>query len=215
MEYRLLGETGFKVPVLSLGTATFGGSNDFFKAWGSTDADGARSLVDIALEAGVSMFDSADVYSAGMAEEILDVLAKIPRLTVISRTSSFQFKGRDVDAKLIGSTLGSRYIVEGSVRKSGDRVRITAQLTDTRDGSRRWSETYDRSVGDAFKVQDEIATSLDRALQLAVGAGEMPARWLSHAPIEGHRQSRQQDEKASITARNRVLTRHNRLLVMA
>jgi len=71
MEYRLLGETGFKVPVLSLGTATFGGSNDFFRAWGSTDADGARSLVDIALETGVSMFDSADVYSDGMAEEIL------------------------------------------------------------------------------------------------------------------------------------------------
>jgi adenylate cyclase len=117
-----------------------------------------------------------EYFADGMAEEILDVLAKIPRLTVISRTSSFQFKGRDVDAKLIGSTLGSRYIVEGSVRKSGDHVRITAQLIDARDGSRRWSETYDRSVDDAFKVQDEIAASLVRALQLAVGAGEMPAR---------------------------------------
>jgi len=71
MEYRILGETGFKVPVLSLGTATFGGSNDFFKEWGSTDAEGARKLVDIALEAGVSMFDSADIYSDGMAEELL------------------------------------------------------------------------------------------------------------------------------------------------
>jgi TolB-like protein len=117
-----------------------------------------------------------EYFADGMAEEILDVLAKIPGLTVISRTSSFQFKGRDVDAKLIGSTLGSRYVVEGSVRKSGDRVRITAELIDTHDGSRRWSETYDRGVGDAFKVQDEIAASLVRALQLAVGAGEMPAR---------------------------------------
>jgi len=71
MEYRILGETGFKVPVLSLGTATFGGGNDFFKEWGSTDTDGARRLVDIALEAGVSMFDSADVYSDGLAEELL------------------------------------------------------------------------------------------------------------------------------------------------
>ena len=115
-------------------------------------------------------------FADGMAEEILDVLAKIPRLTVISRTSSFQFKGRDVDAKMIGSTLGTRYIVEGSVRKSGVRVRITAQLIDTRDGSHRWSETYDRGIGDAFKLQDEIAASLVRALELAVGAGDMPAR---------------------------------------
>jgi TolB-like protein/predicted Zn-dependent protease len=117
-----------------------------------------------------------EYFADGMAEEILDVLAKIPRLTVISRTSSFQFKGREVDAKLIGSTLGSRYIVEGSVRRSGDRARITAQLIDARDGSHRWSETYDRSVDDVFKVQDEIAASIVRALQLAVGAGEIPAR---------------------------------------
>jgi aryl-alcohol dehydrogenase-like predicted oxidoreductase len=86
MEYRLLGETGFKVPVLSLGTGTFGGSNDFFKAWGSTDADGARKLVDIALEAGVSMFDSADVYSDGLAEEILGTAISGRRSQVIVST---------------------------------------------------------------------------------------------------------------------------------
>jgi aryl-alcohol dehydrogenase-like predicted oxidoreductase len=86
MEYRLLGETGFKVPVLSLGTGTFGGSNDFFKAWGSTDADGARKLVDIALEAGVSMFDSADVYSDGLAEEILGKAISGRRSQVIVST---------------------------------------------------------------------------------------------------------------------------------
>src|SRR3984885_872833 len=86
MEYRLLGETGFKVPVLSLGTATFGGGNDFFKAWGSTDADGARKLVDIALEAGVSMFDSADVYSDGLAEEILGKAISGRRSQVIVST---------------------------------------------------------------------------------------------------------------------------------
>ncbi|WP_176114923.1 aldo/keto reductase [Burkholderia cepacia] len=71
MEYRTLGGTGFKVPVLSLGTATFGGGNAFFREWGSTDAAGARELVDIALDAGISMFDSADVYSDGLAEELL------------------------------------------------------------------------------------------------------------------------------------------------
>jgi aryl-alcohol dehydrogenase-like predicted oxidoreductase len=71
MEYRLLGGSGFKVPVLSFGTGTFGGSNDFFRAWGTTDVDGARRLVDICIEAGLVMFDSADVYSDGLAEEIL------------------------------------------------------------------------------------------------------------------------------------------------
>src|SRR6516162_8931418 len=71
MEFRQLGRSGLKVPVLSLGTGTFGGGTDFFRAWGSTDADGARRLVDICLEAGITMFDSADVYSNGMAEEIL------------------------------------------------------------------------------------------------------------------------------------------------
>jgi aryl-alcohol dehydrogenase-like predicted oxidoreductase len=86
MEYRLLGETGFKVPVLSLGTGTFGGSNDFFKAWGDTDADGARKLVDIALEAGVSMFDSADIYSDGTAEEILGKAISGRRSEVIVST---------------------------------------------------------------------------------------------------------------------------------
>jgi aryl-alcohol dehydrogenase-like predicted oxidoreductase len=71
MDYRRLGRSGLMVPALSFGTATFGGSNDFFKAWGSTDVAEATRLVDICLEAGVTMFDSADGYSAGMAEQIL------------------------------------------------------------------------------------------------------------------------------------------------
>jgi aryl-alcohol dehydrogenase-like predicted oxidoreductase len=92
MEYRLLGESGFKVPVLSLGTGTFGGSNDFFKAWGSTDADGARRLVDIALDAGVSMFDSADIYSDGMAEEILGkAIAGRRSQVIVSTKGTFRF----------------------------------------------------------------------------------------------------------------------------
>ncbi len=71
MEYRLLGASGFKVPALSLGTGTFGGGNEMFRAWGATDAAGARRLLDICIEAGVTLFDSADIYSAGLAEEIL------------------------------------------------------------------------------------------------------------------------------------------------
>jgi aryl-alcohol dehydrogenase-like predicted oxidoreductase len=71
MEYRQLGRSGFTVPVLSLGTGTFGGDGDFFRAWGATDAEGARRLLDICIEAGVTMFDSADIYSSGLAEDIL------------------------------------------------------------------------------------------------------------------------------------------------
>lgn len=76
MEYRLLGRSGFKVPVLTFGTGTFGGKGDFFKAWGDTDAKGAQRLIDICLDAGLNMFDSADVYSSGAAEEVLGAAIK-------------------------------------------------------------------------------------------------------------------------------------------
>jgi aryl-alcohol dehydrogenase-like predicted oxidoreductase len=88
MEHRRLGRSGFTVPVLSLGTGTFGGSNEFFKAWGSTDVTEASRLVDICLEAGLSMFDSADIYSAGAAEEILGAAIKGRRDKVIISTKA-------------------------------------------------------------------------------------------------------------------------------
>ena len=88
MEYRQLGRSGFKVPVLSLGTGTFGGGGELFKAWGSTDVAGATRLVDICLEAGLNMFDSADVYSGGMAEEILGQAIKGRRDAVIISTKA-------------------------------------------------------------------------------------------------------------------------------
>jgi aryl-alcohol dehydrogenase-like predicted oxidoreductase len=88
MEHRRLGRSGFTVPVLSLGTGTFGGSNEFFKAWGSTDVAEASRLVDICLDAGLSMFDSADIYSAGAAEEILGAAIKGRRDRVIISTKA-------------------------------------------------------------------------------------------------------------------------------
>jgi aryl-alcohol dehydrogenase-like predicted oxidoreductase len=89
MDHRRLGSSGLRVPVLSFGTATFGGSNDFFKAWGATDAGGAARLIDVCLEHGVSMFDSADVYSDGMAEEILGkaVRGKRDRLLISTKVT--------------------------------------------------------------------------------------------------------------------------------
>jgi hypothetical protein len=97
-----------------------------------------------------------------------DLLAKIPGLTVIGRTSSFQFKGKNEDLRRIGTELNAAYVLEGSVRNSGDQVRITAQLINTKTGAHEWSETYDRPIGDVLKLQDAIAAAVVRELQLAV-----------------------------------------------
>src|ERR1700761_5351817 len=88
MEFRQLGKSGLKVPVLSFGTATFGGSNDFFKAWGSTDSAGASRLIAVCLDHGVSMFDSADVYSDGLAEKILGEAIKGKRNRLLISTKA-------------------------------------------------------------------------------------------------------------------------------
>ena len=117
-----------------------------------------------------------EYFADGMAEEVLDLLANIPGLRVIGRTSSFQFKGKNQDLRAIGSALGVSYVVEGSVRKSGERLRVTAQLIDAQDGSHLWSNTYDEPVGDTLKVQDQIASNLARALQVTVGADYQPER---------------------------------------
>jgi TolB-like protein len=117
-----------------------------------------------------------EYFADGMAEEILDLLAKLPGIRVIGRTSSFQFKGKTEDLRSIGHILGAAYVVEGSVRKSGDRVRITAQLINSEDGSHVWSDTYDKASGDVLKIQDQIAASLVRALQVTVGADDLQSR---------------------------------------
>jgi TolB-like protein len=109
-----------------------------------------------------------EYFADGMADEIIDLLVKIPGLKIIGRTSSFQFKGKTGDLRSIGTQLGVAYVLEGSVRKSTDRLRVTAQLIDTRDGTHLWSQTYDRNLSEVLKMQDEIAASLVRALQLEV-----------------------------------------------
>jgi TolB-like protein/Flp pilus assembly protein TadD len=96
--------------------------------------------------------------SDGIAEELLNLLAQIPELRVISRSSSFSFRGEDVRIARIAETLGVAHVLEGSVRKAGDRVRITAQLIDARTDSNVWSQRYDRTLDDIFAIQDEIAT---------------------------------------------------------
>jgi TolB-like protein/DNA-binding winged helix-turn-helix (wHTH) protein/Tfp pilus assembly protein PilF len=117
-----------------------------------------------------------EYFADGMAEEILDLLATIPALKVIGRTSSFQFKGKNEDLRAIGVKLGVAYVLEGSVRKSGNRVRVAAQLIGSKDGTHRWSGTYDRDMGDVLKLQEEIAAGLVRALQITIGADSMQSR---------------------------------------
>ncbi len=117
-----------------------------------------------------------EYFADGMAEEIIDLLVRIPDLKVIGRTSSFQFKGRNEDLRAIGTKLGVTYVVEGSVRRSGDHIRVTAQLIDTATGAHSWSDHFDRQSGDVLKIQDEIAASLVRALQITVGAANAQLR---------------------------------------
>jgi TolB-like protein len=117
-----------------------------------------------------------EYFADGMAEEIIDLLAKIPGLAVVGRTSSFQFKGKNEDLRTIGTQLNVGHVLEGSVRKSGDQVRITAQLIDTRTGTHDWSETYNRHIGDVLKLQDAIAAAVVRELQLTVGPGSLNSR---------------------------------------
>jgi TolB-like protein len=123
-----------------------------------------------------------EYFGDGMSEEILDLLTKIPGLTVIGRTSSFAFKGKSEDLRTIGAKLNAAYVLEGSVRKAGDQVRITAQLINTRTGAHEWSETYDRQFGDVLKLQDAIAAAVARELQLTVASRYInPRAALEHA----------------------------------
>jgi len=109
-----------------------------------------------------------EYFSDGLAEELLNNLAKIPGLRVAARTSSFQFKGKNEDLRTVGEKLNVGTILEGSVRKEGNRVRITAQLIKVADGFHLWSETYDRELKDVFAVQDEIAGSVASSLKVAL-----------------------------------------------
>ena len=113
--------------------------------------------------------DSANEYfSDGMSEEFISSLSRLSELKVIGRTSSFQFKGKTDDSKTIGEKLGVRYLLEGSVRKSAERVRIAVALIKSADGANVWSETYDRELKDIFAVQSEIAGAVAKHLQVAL-----------------------------------------------
>jgi eukaryotic-like serine/threonine-protein kinase len=107
-----------------------------------------------------------EYFSDGLAEEIINALVKLPGLKVIARTSAFAFKGQNIDIRKIAETLGVTSVLEGSVRRSGNRIRVTAQLITAADGTHLWSERYDREMADVFAVQDEISAAISGALQV-------------------------------------------------
>ena len=113
-----------------------------------------------------------EYFADGISEEILNALARVEELKVAGRTSSFAFKGQNQDLKTIGKALRVSHILEGSVRKAGNQLRITAQLVKVEDGYHLWSETYDRELTDIFAIQDEISGAILRALKAKLGLGE-------------------------------------------
>ena len=143
-----------------------------------TAADTAHAAPSIAVLPFVDMSPGQDQehFSDGVSEEILNRLAQTHTLRVINRRSSFSFKDQSADIAEIAAKLDVTHLLEGSVRKSGNRVRITAQLVEASSGSTLWSETYDRELGDIFAIQDEIAASVAKALEITLASA------LAHSP---------------------------------
>ena len=172
----------FAIPLIALLLVLGGGAVWYFE--GTSDAPAAKPVpatvpaVTAAApnEKSIAVLPFADMsagkdqeyFADGLSEELLNLLAKLPELRVIGRTSSFQFKGRNEDLRVIGEKLNVAHILEGSVRKSGEKVRITAQLIRAADGSHLWSESYDRTLDDIFVVQDDIAGEVVKALKLTL-----------------------------------------------
>lgn len=136
----------------------------------STHAPAAAADKSIAVLPFIDMSEKRDqeYFSDGLTEELIDHLAHAPELRVVSRTSSFQFKGRSEDIRTIAEKLGVANVLEGSVRKAGEELRVTAQLIRASDGTHLWSESYDRGLKDIFKLQDDIATTVSSALRVAL-----------------------------------------------
>jgi TolB-like protein/Tfp pilus assembly protein PilF len=147
---------------------------------GRVDSSATPSSPDAVVENSIAVLPFNDLspdgdqeyFSDGISEEILNALVRIPGLKVTGRTSSFSYKGRNEDLRTISETLGVEHVLEGSVRRSGERLRISAQLIRGEDGIHLWSETYDRELTDIFAIQDEIAQSVAEQLALSLGLGQ-------------------------------------------
>jgi len=114
-----------------------------------------------------------EFFADGISEDIITTLSLVPEMVVIARNSTFVYKGRSVDVREVGQELGVAHVLEGSIRKSGDQVRITAQLVNTQSGDHVWAGRYDRKLDDIFAVQDEITRNIVTELQVNIGIGEL------------------------------------------
>jgi TolB-like protein/Flp pilus assembly protein TadD len=159
-----------KFATLIVSVAVVAGGLFIFQVWRTSRSSTAVNvpLKSIAVLPLVNTSGDAanDYFSDGLSEELIAVLAKIPGLKIIGRSSSFLFKGKSDDSRTIGDKLGVANLLEGSVRKQGDRVRIVAELINAADGRALWSETYDRELKDVFAVQSEIATAVTEQLKI-------------------------------------------------
>ncbi len=140
-------------------------------------SSGGQLAIAVLPFANLSADPEQDYFSDGLAEEIINLLAHVPGLKVIARTSAFAFRGKEQDIRGIAAALGVRTVLEGSVRRSGTRVRVTAQLINADDGSHLWSERYDGELSDIFAVQDEISGAITAALKVKLSSGAAPQRY--------------------------------------
>jgi serine/threonine-protein kinase len=141
--------------------------------------DEHRASIAVLAFANMSADPENEYFSDGLAEEIINALTHVPGLKVIARTSAFAFKGKHDDIRRIADTLGVAHVLEGSVRRAGNRVRVTAQLITAADGSHLWSERFDREMADVFAIQDEISQAIAGALQVRLAVRPARAR---HTP---------------------------------
>ena len=138
----------------------------FFESQGKTAVLIREKSIAVLPFVNMSSDKEQEFFSDGISEELLNVLSKVPQLQVAARTSSFSFKGKQIEIPEIARQLHVANVLEGSVRKSGDELRITAQLIRAAEGYHLWSETYDRKMDDIFKIQDEIAGEVVKELKV-------------------------------------------------
>ncbi len=139
---------------------------DAMKITESQNKDTAQRSIAVLPFANMSSDPEQEFFSDGISEEIINMLAQVPNLKVAGRTSAFSFKGKNLDLRFIGTQLNVNHILEGSVRKSGNKLRITAQLIKVADGYHLWSEKYDRELEDIFDIQDEIALTILEVIKI-------------------------------------------------
>ena len=145
-------------------------------------AAGQRPSIAVLPFANMSTDADNEYFSDGLAEEIINALAQIPGLKVIARTSAFTFKGKQEDIRRIAEALGVAHVLEGSVRRAGNRIRVSAQLIAASDGSHLWSQRYDREMPDVFAIQDEISQAIAAALRVKLAVETAASRYVPNLP---------------------------------